>query len=92
MVVEIAEMIDPAEFAEYRERVGPILAAHGAKMIALSDQIEVLNGDWRPNRLIIFEFENQERIREWHDSDAYQAIIPLRDRSANLRIVSVSGI
>ena len=89
MIVEIAEMLDPAGFDEYRRKVGPILAAHCAKRIVMSDQIDVLNGDWEPDRLVVVEFESQGRIREWYESEAYQEIIPLRDRSATLRMVSV---
>ena len=90
-IVEVQEVMDPDGFAEYREKVGPILAQYGAKMIARGNQIDPLDGDWESAVLIIFEFESQERIRAWRDSEAYREIIPLRDRSARLRILSVPG-
>ena len=89
MIVEIAETMDPEGFDDYQQKVGPILATYGVKRIVMSDQIDVLNGDWEPDRLVVFEFESQERIREWYESEEYQAIIPLRDRSATSRMVSI---
>ena len=64
MIVEIIEVSDPEGFGEYRVKVGPMLAKHGAKLIAMGEQIDVLAGDWQPGRVLIFEFDHYEGIRE----------------------------
>ena len=43
-------------------------------------------------RTVILEFESQEAFRAWYDSDAYQAILPLRLHSAPGTLIVVDGI
>ena len=74
----IYDVKDPAGFEDYRRRAGPTLQQYGGKLVMMSQSIEVADGSWAPIAIIMFEFENLERAKEWHNSPEYQAALPKR--------------
>ena len=45
-------------------------------------KVEVLEGDWNPQRLVILEFESMERFHEWYNSLEYAPLKQLRREAA----------
>ena len=42
-----------------------------------------------PGQIVsIVSFPTMEALNQWHDSDAYQALLPLREEAANVTITS----
>lgn len=37
---------------------------------------------------MVIEFPDQETLQNWYRSEAYQSLIPIRDRSADVAIIS----
>jgi uncharacterized protein (DUF1330 family) len=66
-----------AEVVEYLERIDETLAPFGARFLVHGGRLEVLEGKW-PGDLIIIEFPDREMARAWYGSSAYQSILPLR--------------
>jgi len=91
LIVAIKEISDPERFAEYRRRVGATLDAYGGKYVTGRGPVEALEGDWQPVGLTVVEFADTERIHEWYDSSAYQALTPLREGAAVGDFVIVPG-
>lgn len=85
------EVLDPAEFEKYREQVGAVSAAFGGRYVVRRGDPVVLDGDWAPKRLVIIEFDSPERVREFYDSPAYQAILPYRLRSTRGHVLLLTG-
>ena len=52
---------------------------------------EVVEGDWRPSRLVVLEFADTAAAKRFYDSKEYQAIIGFRHRAASTRMVLVEG-
>ncbi|PYL98078.1 MAG: DUF1330 domain-containing protein, partial [Verrucomicrobia bacterium] len=71
IIVEI-EIIDPVGFEEYKKRVVPIVEKYGGKYIAVSDRVETLEGDWKPKRIVVLQFESMERAKEWYNCEEYR--------------------
>ena len=65
------EVHDPQGYEEYRKLVGASLAKYGGKFVARGGKVDVLEGNWRPKRVVICEFESLARAREWYDSPEY---------------------
>jgi uncharacterized protein (DUF1330 family) len=40
---------------------------------------------------VVIRFPNRAAVNNWHDSAAYQALVPLRRRAADVLIVSYEG-
>ena len=47
---------DPVRYEDYRRLVTPTLAKYGGRFIARGGQVEVLEGEWQPARLVLLEF------------------------------------
>ena len=45
-------------------------------------------GDTDHGLTVIVRFPSLEKIDEWHASDAYQALIPLREEGTSMKMVS----
>ena len=59
---------DPVRYEDYRRLVTPTLEKYGGRFIARGGGIEVLEGDWHPNRLVLVEFPSVAAAREWWNS------------------------
>lgn len=92
LIVNIAEVTDAATYAEYRERVSPGLKEAGGRYLARGGEIAVLEGDWRPNRLVVVEFSNREAALAWWRSAGYSALKDLRQASTRTEMVLVDGL
>ena len=91
VIVEI-EIVDPVGFEEYKKRVVPIVEKYGGQYIAVSDQVETLEGDWKPKRIVVLQFPSMDRAKEWFNCEEYRAICEIRYRTAKTKIVLVEGI
>jgi uncharacterized protein (DUF1330 family) len=47
---------DAALFDDYLRRVIPMIERHGGRYLTRAGAHEVLEGEWRPNRVVVVEF------------------------------------
>ncbi|MGP1664608.1 MAG: DUF1330 domain-containing protein, partial [Rhodanobacter sp.] len=52
----------------------------------------VLEGDWKPTRLVLFEFPNTSAVQAFFDDPEYQPLKALRQRVSKTDIVVVEGM
>lgn len=52
---------------------------------------ETLEGDWRPERIVVLQFENAERARAWLDCPEYAEPRKMRHATAKTRMILVEG-
>jgi len=83
---------DPKTFAQYREKVSPLVEAFGGRYRVRGGDMTPLEGDVPASRLVIIEFDDHDAAKRWYFSDAYQEILPLRLNSATGHAVIVDGI
>ena len=91
IIVEV-DVTDPDKFEEYRKLVPPTIEAYGGRYVARGGAVESLEGGWQPKRIVVLEFDDVERARAWHGSDAYAPARALRDASARSRMIVVEGV
>jgi uncharacterized protein (DUF1330 family) len=80
-----------AEIVEYLERIDETLAPFGGRFLVHGGRLEVLEGKW-PGDLIIIEFPDRETARAWYGSSAYQSILPLRTRNSQGDVVLIDAV
>ncbi len=85
------EITDPEKFQKYRELVSPLVQVYGGKYVVRGGKSEVLEGDWKPNRLVVLEFDSEAEAKKFWNSDDYKPVKQLRHESANSSIVMVEG-
>jgi uncharacterized protein (DUF1330 family) len=83
---------DPDRYAEYREQAPQTIAHYGGKYLARGGEVEVLEGEWTPQRLVILEFESMERFKEWYDSPEYAPLKQLRGETTDSDFVVLEGL
>lgn len=54
--------------------------------------MEVAEGDWRPQRLVIIEFPSFEQAKTWYDSAQYTPVKRLRWATSEGRILLADGV
>ena len=86
------EVTNRKGFEKYRRTVPPIVSKYGGKYVARGGDFQVLEGNWRPKRVIILEFPSMEHAREFYDSEDYKPFLALRASSTNSEVVLVDGI
>lgn len=82
---------DPVGMEAYARAAGATLAASGAKILAVDDGPQQLEGDWHGDRTVVLEFESVEAARAWYESAGYEAAKPLRHAAADSNMVIVAG-
>jgi uncharacterized protein (DUF1330 family) len=89
LVAEV-DITDPKTFETYRTQVPGTLAPYHGHFVIRGGKITPLEGE-PPRRLSVVEFESVEQAHAWYDSKAYQAIAPIRQRSAKTRSFIIEG-
>ena len=87
VVGSIFDIKDPAGFDEYGDQARPTLAKYGGKLVMMSRSIEVGDGSWSPIRIIMLEFENMAKAKEWYNSPEYSAAKPMRLKTADTGLI-----
>jgi uncharacterized protein (DUF1330 family) len=54
--------------------------------------VEILDGTWAPERIVILEFPSLARAREWYNCEQYAEAIQLRHASATSQFILVNGL
>ena len=91
VIVDI-EVTDPLRYEEYKKLAPPAVAAYGGKYLARGGKAEVLEGNWALRRLVILEFENVARAKQWLESPEYQDARQMRHKYARSNMVVVEGV
>jgi uncharacterized protein (DUF1330 family) len=91
MLVDL-DVHDAAGFQDYRNRVPALIAKHGGEYLARGGDFEVIEGDWKPHRLVLFRFPNRASIRAFFDDPNYAELMTLRKRTSTSVIVAMDGI
>ncbi|MFJ7066705.1 DUF1330 domain-containing protein [Streptomyces sp. NPDC101115] len=83
--------LDEEVFA-YMERIQATLAPFGGRFLVHgAPEREVREGSW-PGAVVVIGFPTYEDARDWYESEAYQALIPLRTRHMSGDILLVDGV
>ncbi|MEX5634220.1 DUF1330 domain-containing protein [Parafrankia sp. FMc2] len=82
---------DPAGMAAYRRLSGASLAEYGGRVLAVDDDVDVIEGSWPGRRTIVIEYESVEKAQQWYRSASYQAALPLRQAAADCNVIIASG-
>ena len=68
------------------------MQAHGAEPLVRGGELEVLEGDWQPDRMVVLKFPSPEQARRFYDSPEYGRAREARAHAAVMRMVLVEGI
>lgn len=83
---------DAAAYRKYTDRVPPIIARHGGKVLARGGRFQILEGPERFHRFVVIEFPTLEQAVACHRSAEYQDAAAFRGKGAGeVELVIVEG-
>jgi uncharacterized protein (DUF1330 family) len=87
------EIYDEQQAARYRELAAASIAQYGGRYLARGAQPQVPEGDWPLNeRVVIVEFPDMARLREWYASPEYAPALAIRAGALGRRLLFVEGV
>ena len=75
---------DPEAMAEYSKSAGPLIAAHGGKVLFRGDASDNLVGEMNMPNIVVFAFPTKGKITEFFNSAEYQALTDMREAGAEM--------
>ena len=90
-VVAQMTLHDPEKYGRYVPTAVETIAAHGGHLLVASGSADVREGTIPAPRTIIVEFPSKEAAAAWYESEAYQAVLPLRLESSHGCLFIVDG-
>lgn len=84
---------DRPKFDSYIAKTRSVAAKYGGKPVAIGTQPKMLNGDGDGHQMVfVIEFDSMDVLDNWHRSDEYQALIPLREEGSDQHMVAYEGM
>jgi uncharacterized protein (DUF1330 family) len=91
-IIACVQVTNPAQYEEYKKWSSAAMKAHGAEVCVRGGKIEVLEGDWQPERLVLLKFRTLQAARAFYDSGEYLRARQAREGAAIMRMVAVDGV
>ncbi|BCW90244.1 hypothetical protein sos41_34120 [Alphaproteobacteria bacterium SO-S41] len=90
LVLDFAVRDLPA-FMEYVRKIPGHIAKHGGRYIVQGAEPTVMEGDWRPERMVILEFPSRENATAFLSDPDAQDLFAVRHRTTISKLVLVDG-
>ncbi|MBL8838436.1 MAG: DUF1330 domain-containing protein [Alphaproteobacteria bacterium] len=91
-VIADIQVTDPVKYEGYKQLTPAAAAKYGGRFIARGGHIATLEGDWKPERVIILEFPSLDQAKAFYASVEYTAARRARAGAANMNIIVVEGV
>jgi len=92
IVVTYRKISSQDKWAAYAKLAAPAVQKAGGRFIVRGGPIEVLDGDWAPQRVVVISFPDLVRARAWRSSPDYRRACEIRDRAAKTKMILVEGV
>jgi uncharacterized protein (DUF1330 family) len=86
-VIGHIRVVDPDAWAAYRSQVPATLEPWQGELLLRGRLAEVFSGEHHHTNTVALRFPDLVAARGWHASPAYQALIPLRQRAAEVTLL-----
>jgi uncharacterized protein (DUF1330 family) len=91
-IIANVTVTNPAQYEEYKKWSGAAMQAHGAEVCVRGGKVELLEGDWVPERLVILKFPSWEAAKAFNSSPEYGKARTARQGAAIMRMIVVEGV
>ena len=76
---------------QYRQRVGATIKQYGGEVLFRGTEARAISGELPHERVVVLQFDNLDSANRWHDSPEYQALLPIREKAADVTLVLYEG-
>ena len=90
-LIGLIEVTDAKQYSQYTQRTPEVIAKFGGRFIARGGKTVTLEGTDEKRRVVILEFPDLRRAREFYHSEEYQQVKGLRQAAAGAQFILVEG-
>ena len=91
-IIANVEVTNPEQYEDYKKWSTAAMQAHGAEVCVRGSKVEVLEGDWAPQRIVILKFASVDAAKAFNDSPEYGKARESRRGAAVMRMIVVEGL
>ncbi|NIH87625.1 DUF1330 domain-containing protein [Amycolatopsis granulosa] len=90
-VIVTVEVLDEEAGLAYARVAQRSILDHGGRYLVAGPTPEPVEGTWEAPRLVILEFPDMDRSREWYDSPEYRQARKIREGTVRVSMLFVEG-
>ncbi len=91
-VISEVEIIDPLLVETYRSMAQATIAQYGGRYIVRGAVAATVEGSPPVGSIVIVEFPDMQRAREWYNSPEYSEALNVRATALRRRLMFVDGV
>ena len=91
-IIANVTVTNPQQYEDYKTWSSAAIQVHGAEVCVRGGQVQVLEGDWSPDRLVVLKFPTVEAAHRFNDSPEYARARSARQGAAIMQMVIVEGV
>ena len=91
-IIANVQVTNPTQYEEYKKWSTAAMQATGAEVCVRGGKVEVLEGDWSPERIVILKFPTCEAAKAFYEVPEYLKAREARAGAAIMRMVVVEGV
>ena len=80
------------QYEEYKKLSTIAMKVYGAEVCIRGGKVEVLEGDWTPNRVVLLKFKDIAQAHAFYASSEYGQAIQARKNVSVMSMVLVEGV
>ena len=83
---------DRTAYERYQARFMEVLRPFGGRLLVAQEQPQVIEGQWRGDKVVLIAFDDEATLRAWSGSAAYQEISKDRKAGAQATVLLLRGV
>jgi uncharacterized protein (DUF1330 family) len=91
-IIADVKITNEAQMVEYRQWASKAMQEFGAEPLVRGGGMDVLEGDWRPQRIVVLKFRDRAHAKAYYDSANYTQARKLREGAGSINMIVVDGL
>jgi uncharacterized protein (DUF1330 family) len=91
-IIAHVQVTNPTQYEEYKKWSTLAMQAHNAEVCVRGGQVQVLEGDWAPERVVILKFPTFAAAKAFYETPEYLQAREARAGAAIMRMIAVEGL
>jgi len=91
-VIAYVDVTNPTQYEEYKKLSSAAMQAHGAEVCVRGGEVQSLEGDWQPKRVVLLKFPSFEKAKAFYETEEYRKARDARAGAAIMNMIAVEGL
>jgi uncharacterized protein (DUF1330 family) len=91
-IIANVQVTNPTQYEEYKKWSTAAMKTAGAEVCVRGGQVQVMEGDWAPERIVILKFASFEAAKAFYELPEYRIARDARAGAAIFCMVAVEGV